>query len=94
MLKPKKFQLKVQCDKWKKPLIIPIKKTEPFKILYIKCAEEMECDVQGFKLLYAYNYYNYKYVCHSIIYVFFAVLMANYWNQMIRPKIRIWKAMK
>ncbi|XP_030559438.1 uncharacterized protein CG4449 [Drosophila novamexicana] len=52
MLKPKKFQLKVQCDKWKKPLIIPIKKTEPFKILYIKCAEEMECDVQGFKLFF------------------------------------------
>ncbi|XP_064548335.1 DNA repair protein Rad60 [Drosophila montana] len=52
MCKPKKFQLKVQCDKWKQPLIIPMKKTETFKILYIKCAEEMECDVQGFKLFF------------------------------------------
>lgn len=49
--KPKKFQLKVQGDKWKKPLIIVMKKTETFKILAIKCAEEMECDVQDFKLL-------------------------------------------
>lgn len=49
--KSRKFQLKVQADKWKKPLIISMKKTEPFKILYIKCAEELECDVKDVKLL-------------------------------------------
>lgn len=49
--KTRKFQLKVQADKWKKPLIISMKKTEPFKILYIKCAEELECDVKDVKLL-------------------------------------------
>ncbi|KAL7730283.1 hypothetical protein ACLKA6_016538 [Drosophila palustris] len=52
LLKPKKFQLKVQGDKWKKPLIIIMKKTEAFKILAIKCAEEMECDVQDFRLFF------------------------------------------
>lgn len=51
MAKPRKFQLKIQNDKWKQPLIIPMKKTETFKMLYIKCAEEMECDVKDFKLL-------------------------------------------
>ncbi|XP_030238465.1 uncharacterized protein CG4449 isoform X2 [Drosophila navojoa] len=50
--KPKKFQLKIQSDKWKQPLIIPMKKTETFKILYIKCAEHLECDVQDFKLFF------------------------------------------
>jgi len=50
-IKRNKFQLKVQGDKWKKPLIIAMKKTETFKILSIKCAEEMDCDVQDFKLL-------------------------------------------
>lgn len=48
--KSKLFQLKVQGDKWKKPLIVSMKKTEPFKILYIKCAEEIECDVKDVKL--------------------------------------------
>lgn len=48
--KSKMFQLKVQGDKWKKSLIISMKKTEPFKILYIKCAEEIECDVKDLKL--------------------------------------------
>ncbi|EDV94473.1 uncharacterized protein CG4449 [Drosophila grimshawi] len=52
MVKPKKFQLKVQGDKWKKPLIIQLKKTDTFKILYIKCAEEMECAVSDFKLFF------------------------------------------
>ncbi|KRG02080.1 uncharacterized protein CG4449 isoform X2 [Drosophila mojavensis] len=52
MSKPKKFQLKIQNDKWKEPLIIPMKKTETFKILYIKCAEHLECDVQDFKLFF------------------------------------------
>lgn len=51
MSKPKKFQLKIQNDKWKVPLIIPMKKTDTFKILYIKCAEHLECNVQDFKLL-------------------------------------------
>lgn len=49
--KSRKFHLKVQGDKWKKPLIISMKKTETFKILYIKCAEELECDVKDVKLL-------------------------------------------
>lgn len=48
--KSKMFQLKVQADKWKKPLIISMKKTETFKILYIKCAEEIDCDVKDVKL--------------------------------------------
>ncbi|XP_023169199.2 uncharacterized protein CG4449 [Drosophila hydei] len=52
MAKPRKFQLKIQNDKWKQPLIIPMKKTETFKMLYIKCAEEMECDVKDFKLFF------------------------------------------
>jgi len=51
LMRPRKFQLKVQGDRWKKPLIIPMKKTETFNILYIKCSEEMECDFQDFKLL-------------------------------------------
>lgn len=49
--KTRKFHLKVQGDKWKKPLIISMKKTETFKILYIKCAEELQCDVMDVKLL-------------------------------------------
>ncbi|XP_060646855.1 DNA repair protein Rad60 isoform X3 [Drosophila nasuta] len=50
--KPKKFQLKVQGDRWKRPLIILMNKTDAFKVLYIKCAEEMECSVDDFKLFF------------------------------------------
>ncbi|KAH8312401.1 hypothetical protein KR044_010560 [Drosophila immigrans] len=50
--KPKKFQLKVQGDRWKRPLIILMNKSETFKVLYIKCAEEMECAVGDFKLYF------------------------------------------
>ncbi|XP_030370809.1 uncharacterized protein CG4449 [Scaptodrosophila lebanonensis] len=50
--KPKNFQLKVQADEWKKPLIIPLDKSETFKILYIKCAEELNCKVQEIRLLF------------------------------------------
>ncbi|XP_062123526.1 DNA repair protein Rad60 isoform X2 [Drosophila sulfurigaster albostrigata] len=50
--KPKKFQLKVQGDRWKRPLIILMNKTDSFKVLYIKCAEEMECSVDDFKLFF------------------------------------------
>ncbi|ALC46382.1 CG4449, partial [Drosophila busckii] len=52
MIKPKRFQLKVQGDKWKRPLIIKMKPSETFKILYIKCSEEINCDVHDFKLLF------------------------------------------
>ncbi|KAH8381524.1 hypothetical protein KR093_007442 [Drosophila rubida] len=50
--KPKKFQLKVQGDRWKRPLIIHLNKSDSFKILYIKCAEEMECSVEDFSLFF------------------------------------------
>ncbi|XP_062140431.1 DNA repair protein Rad60-like [Drosophila sulfurigaster albostrigata] len=49
--KPKKFQLKVQGDRWKRPLIILMNKTEAFKVLYIKVAEDLDCYVDDFKLL-------------------------------------------
>lgn len=49
--KPKKFQVKVQADKWKHPLVIPMKKTDNFKIIFIKCAEELNCDPRTIKLL-------------------------------------------
>ncbi|EDX14035.1 uncharacterized protein CG4449 isoform X2 [Drosophila simulans] len=50
--KPKKFQVKVQADKWKYPLVIPMKKTDNFKILFIKCAEELNCDPRSIKLFF------------------------------------------
>lgn len=50
--KPKKFQVKVQADKWKHPLVIPMKKTDNFKIIFIKCAEELNCDPRTIKLFF------------------------------------------
>ncbi|EDV54034.1 uncharacterized protein CG4449 [Drosophila erecta] len=50
--KPKKFQVKIQADKWKNPLVIPMKKKDSFKMLYIKCAEELNCDARLIKLFF------------------------------------------
>ncbi|XP_043653216.1 uncharacterized protein CG4449 [Drosophila teissieri] len=50
--KPKKFQVKVQADKWKNPLVMPMKKKDTFKMLYIKCAEELNCDARLIKLFF------------------------------------------
>ncbi|XP_016989176.1 uncharacterized protein CG4449 [Drosophila rhopaloa] len=50
--KPKKFQLKVQADKWKHPMVMPMKKKDNFKMLYIKCAEELNCDARLIKLFF------------------------------------------
>ncbi|XP_016959764.1 uncharacterized protein CG4449 [Drosophila biarmipes] len=50
--KPKKFQVKVQADKWKQPMVMPMKKKYTFKMLYIKCAEELNCDARHIKLFF------------------------------------------
>ncbi|XP_017015218.2 DNA repair protein Rad60 [Drosophila takahashii] len=50
--KPKKFQVKVQADKWKQPMVMPMKKKDTFKMLYIKCAEELNCDARHIKLFF------------------------------------------
>ncbi|XP_052836175.1 uncharacterized protein CG4449 [Drosophila gunungcola] len=50
--KPKKFQVKVQADKWKHPMVMPMKKKDTFKMLYIKCAEELNCDARLIKLFF------------------------------------------
>ncbi|EDW98115.1 uncharacterized protein CG4449 [Drosophila yakuba] len=50
--KPKKFQVKVQADKWKNPLVMPMKKKDTFKMLYIKCAEELNCDARLIRLFF------------------------------------------
>ncbi|XP_017131466.1 uncharacterized protein CG4449 [Drosophila elegans] len=50
--KPKQFQVKVQADKWKHPMVIPMKKKDSFKMLYIKCAEELNCEARLIKLFF------------------------------------------
>ncbi|KAH8356452.1 hypothetical protein KR200_004725, partial [Drosophila serrata] len=50
--KPRKFQLKVQAAKWKQPLVVAFKKKDPFKILYIKCAEELNVEAHLIKLYF------------------------------------------
>ncbi|KAH8243353.1 hypothetical protein KR032_006641 [Drosophila birchii] len=50
--KPRKFQLKVQAAKWKQPLVVALKKKDPFKILYIKCAEELNVEARLIKLFF------------------------------------------
>ncbi|XP_017017471.2 DNA repair protein Rad60 [Drosophila kikkawai] len=50
--KPRKFQLKVQAAKWKHPLVVSIKKKDPFKVLYIKCAEELNVEARLIKLFF------------------------------------------
>ncbi|XP_017046457.2 LOW QUALITY PROTEIN: uncharacterized protein CG4449 [Drosophila ficusphila] len=50
--KPKKFQVKVQAVKWKHPMVMPMKKDDNFKMLYIKCAEELNSDARHIKLFF------------------------------------------
>ncbi|EDV42505.1 uncharacterized protein Dana_GF18021 [Drosophila ananassae] len=50
--KPRKFQVKVQSDKWKHPMVMVMKKTDPFKILYIKCAEELNISARLVSLFF------------------------------------------
>ncbi|KAH8292012.1 hypothetical protein KR054_003457 [Drosophila jambulina] len=50
--KKPKFQVKVQAAKWKQPLVVAIKKKDPFKILYIKCAEELNVEARLIKLFF------------------------------------------
>ncbi|KAH8251650.1 hypothetical protein KR038_003524 [Drosophila bunnanda] len=50
--KPRKFQLKVQAAKWKQPLVVAIKRKDPFKMLYIKCAEELNVEARLIKLFF------------------------------------------
>lgn len=45
------IEVKIQSDKWKKPMMVAIKKNQPFKILLIKLAEELkESSPKDFKL--------------------------------------------
>ncbi|XP_017072508.2 uncharacterized protein CG4449 [Drosophila eugracilis] len=50
--KTKKFQVKVQAAKWKNPMVMSMKKRDTFKMLYIQCAEEMNCDARLIKLFF------------------------------------------
>ncbi|KAH8382675.1 hypothetical protein KR009_004811 [Drosophila setifemur] len=52
MRKPVKFQLKVQTNKMSRPLVLHMNRKDPFKILYIKCAEELDCDARQIKLFF------------------------------------------
>ncbi|KAM7362062.1 DNA repair protein Rad60 [Cochliomyia hominivorax] len=45
-----KITLKIQSDKWKRPLQIDLMKTDKFRILYIKCAEELKLSLDHLKL--------------------------------------------
>lgn len=45
-----KITLKIQSDKWKRPLQIDLMKTDKFRILYIKCAEELKVPLDHLKL--------------------------------------------
>ncbi|KAI8130933.1 Uncharacterized protein FF38_03608 [Lucilia cuprina] len=45
-----KITLKIQSDKWKRPLQIDLMKTDKFRILYIKCAEELKVALDHLKL--------------------------------------------
>lgn len=46
------IEVKVQSDRWKKPLMISIKKNQPFKVICIKLNEELKESVSAndFKL--------------------------------------------
>ncbi|XP_073815530.1 DNA repair protein Rad60 [Musca autumnalis] len=44
------ISVKIQSDKWKRPLQIDIKKTDLFRILYIKCAEELSIGMDKISL--------------------------------------------
>ncbi|EDW25080.1 GL23037 [Drosophila persimilis] len=50
--KANKFQLKVQGAMFKRPLVIAMKKKDTFKVLYRKCADELDCDVHLVKLFF------------------------------------------
>ncbi|KAH8236479.1 hypothetical protein KR026_003036 [Drosophila bipectinata] len=50
--KPRKFQVKVQSNKWKHPIVMVMKKTDSFKILYIKCAEELNLSARLISLFF------------------------------------------
>ncbi|XP_022220735.2 uncharacterized protein CG4449 [Drosophila obscura] len=50
--KTHKFHLKVQGDMFKRPLLIGMKKKDVFKVLYLKCADELDCDVRLVKLFF------------------------------------------
>ncbi|KAH8278593.1 hypothetical protein KR018_005740, partial [Drosophila ironensis] len=50
--KSKRFQVKVQADKWKQPRVFPMGKKDSFKILYFQCAEELNCDARNIKLFF------------------------------------------
>ncbi|KAH8335615.1 hypothetical protein KR074_007142 [Drosophila pseudoananassae] len=50
--KPRKFQVKVQSDKWKHPMVMVMKKSDLFKILYIKCAEELNISARLITLFF------------------------------------------
>ncbi|BFF93045.1 uncharacterized protein DMAD_10977 [Drosophila madeirensis] len=52
MKKAHKFQLKVQGDMFKRPILIGMKKKDVFKLLYLKCADELNCDVHLVKLFF------------------------------------------
>jgi len=70
-------------------MVMPMKKKDTFKMLYIKCAEELNCDARHIKLLYVFKTLKFnKYLINSL-----TVLMANCWIRRIRPKTRIWRAM-
>ncbi|XP_075148109.1 uncharacterized protein LOC142222057 [Haematobia irritans] len=45
-----KITVKIQSDKWKRPLQIDLQKTDKFRILYIKCSEELSVNIDRLKL--------------------------------------------
>ncbi|XP_013100989.2 uncharacterized protein LOC106082803 [Stomoxys calcitrans] len=47
---PNEISVKVQSDKWKRPLQIDLLKTDKFRILYIKCSEELKVGIEQLKL--------------------------------------------
>ena len=44
--------LKIQSDKWKKPLELNIAKDQKMKVLIIKCSEELKCSAGKLKLFF------------------------------------------
>lgn len=45
-------EVKIQSDRWKKPMMFTIKKNQPFKVLCIKLAEELKASSpKDFKLM-------------------------------------------
>lgn len=78
-----KISIKIQSDKWKRPLQMDIQKTDKFRILYIKCSEELNVAIDDIKLRYVLNYdsaisFFLEIPSNKIqIPIIFAVLMAN-----------------